>query len=511
MFGIIKELLRPVLLDASLHKTKIVFAFVAINVVAIVMGLQAPRIFSSYTTVFVEERNVLGRLMEGAAVQTRVEDRALIAREIIYGRDIMTEILEDFELLPEGAGPSVLEEKIEALRGRTKISSVGARNANLIKIEYRDKDPERAYLITQALGERFIAESKSEQLRESESAFSFIEQQVEDYETKLKQSEEELKNFRAANESVRPGSEADVRQRVTMLRAQAASIRQEIQEARIKERSIVGQMAGEKKTVRSASRLQQLNSRKQALENELDAMRLSYFDTYPGIVRLKTQIDEIDAEIARESGGSTTSGADSSEPAGFATVSDQLRKELYDTRVIISTLSSRLRDTENQLEAEVIRGQEIPDAEAKLANLTRDYEVTKGIYEDLLRRREMARVSVNVDREQKGLNLRIDEPAFMPYTPSGFRLWHALAGGLLLGAILPFGIIFGLQQVDGRVRLGEQISEDLGLSLVGSIPRYVNTTDRRVQTAQKGVNVLLVGATLVLAAGAGAARLNGIL
>ena len=40
--------------------------------------------------------------------------------------------------------------------------------------------------------------------------------------------------------------------------------------------------------------------------------------------------------------------------------------------------------------------------ESALAELTRDYEVNRDIYQDMLRRRENARVSMELDRERRG-------------------------------------------------------------------------------------------------------------
>ena len=68
---------------------------------------------------------------------------------------------------------------------------------------------------------------------------------------------------------------------------------------------------------------------------------------------------------------------------------------------------------------ELARSRRIAASESALAELTRDYEVNRDIYQDLLKRRENARVSMNLDRASRGLTFRIQDPATMPLRPTG--------------------------------------------------------------------------------------------
>lgn len=83
------EQLGIVLKELLLHRRRVFIAFLGINAVAIVVGLLIPRSFVSSTTIYMEERNIIEPLMQGAAVATNVQDRARIAREIIDRKSVV--------------------------------------------------------------------------------------------------------------------------------------------------------------------------------------------------------------------------------------------------------------------------------------------------------------------------------------------------------------------------------------------------------------------------------------
>src|SRR3546814_6719110 len=102
---------------------------------------------------------------------------------------------------------------------------------------------------------------------------------------------------------------------------------------------------------------------------------------------------------------------------------------------------------------EIERSGRIAASESSLAELTRDYEVNRDLYQDLLKRRENARVSMNLDAERRGLSFRIQEPATVPLRPSGLRLLHVAGAGLVFAVVAPLALLFGLIKQIGRAHV----------------------------------------------------------
>src|SRR3546814_17963166 len=76
---------------------------------------------------------------------------------------------------------------------------------------------------------------------------------------------------------------------------------------------------------------------------------------------------------------------------------------------------------ESMLDDEMARSRGIAASEGALAELNRDYDGNREIYQDMLRRREHARVPMGLDQETRGLTLRVHAPPTIPLRPPGLH------------------------------------------------------------------------------------------
>src|SRR3546814_8340712 len=109
----------------------------------------------------------------------------------------------------------------------------------------------------------------------------------------------------------------------------------------------------------------------------------------------------------------------------------ELRSQLSQAQRDIAATRSRMGAAESMLDDEMARSRGIAASEGALAELNRDYDVNREIYQDMLRRREHARVSMGLDQEKRGLTLRVQDPPTIPLRPTGLRFMHIAVAGLL--------------------------------------------------------------------------------
>jgi polysaccharide chain length determinant protein (PEP-CTERM system associated) len=330
----------------------------------------------------------------------------------------------------------------------------------------------------------------------------------------LRKLDEGLKNFRTSNADAQPGAEVDASHRISELKDRLVQLDQDLREAEIRRGSLQGQLNGEADASMVTSRTEEYRRRAAELRSQLDTLRLTYHDTYPDVVQLKDQIRELDAaasasEQRRKSSTGTGDSGHLDETLIANPVYQELRRGLYESNTTIKTVGSRIAETRRLLQQEEARSRRIQSAGAQLAELTRDYEVNTQLYQDLLRRREAARVSMSLDRAQEGVTMRVEEPAFRPHTAAGPSPALFMFGGLVLGVLLPFGGLFTIQQMDPRIRHSSAITERLGLSVLGVVPHL--QTPREGTAEARGVFSLglVVLGTITAVAALSAMRMTG--
>lgn len=480
--------------------------FAAIALTALLLGSMIPKKFSSSTTILVEESNIIQPLMEGRAVSTGVADRAGISREVAFSRRVMQEILKTGGWMASNPTPLQQDKLIEKIITRTDISNP---RANLIQISYTDPDPERAFLVTRRFAEMVIEESLATKERESRAAYEFIDQQVRQYHAKLTDAEAKLERYRNANPDARPGVEADVNARIGELRRQVETAKIELIDLRSEEAALQAQLSGESEVSAVNTIASSYRARLIELQAERDRLLLTFTEQHPDVVRTQHQIRDLEEALRRETERRETRSA--GQPGAFNASSEfnplygELKSKLAQAQRRTAATASRIATAEGMLANELARSSGIASSESALAELTRDYEVNRDLYQDLLKRRENARVSMNLDAERRGLSFRIQEPAALPLRPAGLRLLYVAIAGLVLAVAVPLLLLFGLVRFDPRVRTPAQIEKLAGLPVLGAIPRYptraarARTFRRMALAASLFMTVPVVyGATLAL-------------
>lgn len=508
----IDQTVRLIAAEALMRRRSVVAVFVAVNILAVIVAFSWPKTYTSATTIFVEERNIIEPLMQGAAVPTGVVDRARIAREVIYGRGVMYQLIDELGWYGTDLSEAEKDRIADGIKAKTAINNVGR---GLIRIEYSDDTPQRAYQATKRIAELFIAESHEAKLRESQAAYEFISKQADEYHEKLVAAEDQLKEFRSTSvEAGTTAGESGLLNRIGTIRGRLDQAMEQLREAEIRKASLERQLSGETETASVLTREGQYRTRISELQAQLETLRLSYHDTHPDVVRIRHQIADLQESISAEQERRRTAARDGSAPEAAVAegvihnpLYQQLRRELSQTKVAIDTLTAKIAETRRQLQSEIDRGRQVHGGEARLAELTRDYEVNRATYQDLSRRRETARVSMNLDRERQGLRFRLQDEASVPRYPSGVRATFVVAGGIVASILLPVGLLFGLVRIDPRVRMPQSAAQRLNIPVLATVPHFWSPLEmQRLTTETKwglalGVAVLLVSGVALMTVG----------
>lgn len=472
----IKELLQAIRLELIRYKEWCVAIFIIISLAALGLGYIWPQKFTTSATLNADESNIIAPLLSGRAEVTR-PDRTQDAKEVMQTRQFLERVVFSAKLVDKDDAPSIVERNISDLRSQIKIIPI---NKTYFSLTYSSGNQDRSFMVLSEMVKEFIAYASKRKKEESFSAFQFIDAQVQAYKRQLEEAEEKLKVFKSSNID---GTEASVASRISTLRTEIENLNLQIEESSSRITASKKQLESESTYLKVRSRLESLEGRKAGLVTELENLRLTYQENYPDVVSLKLQIEELDRRIAEiyELEGLSASASTSSNNAENP-LYEELRKQLVGVEVDLKAQNQRQASLKRLLKQEYARAEKIASNEAELSELTRDYDVTKRVYEEMLDRKEKARMSMALDIEGQGVTYKIHEPPVYPLETKGLRFIHFAIIGPFLGFLIPFGLVIALIMVDPRIRssisVGDKFEDEV--ELIGVVPHSSTALSKRI-------------------------------
>ncbi len=372
---------------------------------------------------------------------------------------------------------------------------------------------------------------------EAHQAYDFINQQLQVYRTRLEESERKLREFKEKNlvdlgvgAALPQGQEVSASagaagvpraafasvNRMEEARRELAELELDLDQLRTQRSTYAKQLESEPKWISaqedqsgSATEGTGEDPRVAALEAKLEELKLRYTDRHPAVVALRSQIAQLRAKAEGESGGAGQGdGAEEADDV-IAELGEQILNPHYlSLQEKVSQLDAEITAKtarRERLRAEIARLQkailEVPKKEQELIALRRDYAVNSSIYNNLLKRLEEARVTKEMEVQDRGGRIRVIEPATVPYKPVKpnrvLILLMGLGGGLAAG----YGVGFLRRMMDGSIRSDEEIGALVGVQVLGRIPTVVTHGDRQ---RRRRANIAFGLSTAVVLAGFGA-------
>ncbi|MBK7905587.1 MAG: AAA family ATPase [Gemmatimonadetes bacterium] len=135
-------------------------------------------------------------------------------------------------------------------------------------------------------------------------------------------------------------------------------------------------------------------------------------------------------------------------------------------RALAANLDTRIGDFDQRITASSREMQQIPTRSTEEARRSREVEVANLIYKELQSAYEQAQLA----ELSAAPDIRVLDLAVPPTRPVRDQMILILAGGLFGGLALGIAIALLLDRIDKRLRYPEQVTNDLGLQILGALP-----------------------------------------
>lgn len=297
----------------------------------------------------------------------------------------------------------------------------------------------------------------------------FLDQQLDERKAELEAAEAKLSAFEAQHPELVGGSGA-ISGRLAAMRQEVRGVEADLAAAQSALAAINGQLAGTPKTLPGAgggdgSALGQA----QAQLAGMQARGLT--DSHPDVVAIKRQI----ALLQRSGGGGNAGGM--ANPAYSSLISIKAEREAN-----VQALMARKAALQADLSGTMADQASEPTVAAEANRISRDYEVLKKKYDELLQNREEMRLRGQVESERSSFRFDVVDPPSTPRNPVSPNRPLLLFGVLVVGLGAGVGAAFAVTQLRSTFATAASLERALGLPALGSISEIVTEPARALQS-----------------------------
>lgn len=449
-----------------------------------------PSIYQSSSRIYVDTSSVLQPLLRGIAVQSNLQTQVELMKQTLLSRPNLEAVARKTDYALSATTDAEMEALLTSIQSRTIVLSS---KQDVFSISFQDAKPQRAHDVVQALLTIFVESNLGQSRKDLDAAEGFIDKQIADYETRLVEAEDKLARFKQAHMDVALGDGS------YLSRASAATnllkqLEQDLSVA-MAQRNLLKQELGRIPATLPAALTNggppdDTETRIIELEAKIRELLSQYTEKHPDVVRAQRQLDALlkkqeDARAAVPDTPLPTEAAPGEAYGEPNPVYEQIKLRLIEMESQIENFRQRSAAARKEADALASKAEEVPQVEAEFQRLNRDYNIIKARHDELLARRESARMSRNRDDIGQQVQYRMIDPPLVANEPIGpnrplflnLVLVGAIGAGLGLALVLvvldtSFATLTELRQYTDLPVLGVITDNEAGKRPVRGVAGY---------------------------------------
>jgi polysaccharide chain length determinant protein (PEP-CTERM system associated) len=475
-----------------------------------------PNHFESVATILVAHQQVPERYVTPNSTAD-IREQLLLMTDAILSRTQLLQIINEFDLYPKDRKRLAPEELVEEIRSDITIQPLekgsDPKELNSFKISFRATDPHMAQEVTSKLTTLFTQEYLRSREEQSTGTTNFLDEHLQTAAADLKQQEARLRDFKMhylgelpeqqqGNLAILTGLHGQLQNTMAAInRARQQQVYYESLLSQYKNLAAAGVAAPGAVVVSPADTMKVELAR---LRNERADLLARYTDKYPDVVKIDEQIKEAEAMLAASTKGTeptkgetTKESGKSANPPERDAATAQLTSQLEANRLEIQDATTEQKQIESRIAEYQSRLNMTPVREEQLADILRDYDLSKKNYDDLLGKKTQSELATSLEINQQGAQFRLIDPPSLPMKPSGTDHMKIGLGGIGAGLALGVALVVLLEFNDHSLHDEKELRRVFSFPLMVGVPIMPTKVEQR-RRSRVAVLEWLVGATLCL-------------
>ena len=465
------------------YKWVVIVSFLLVLIFAAIYTARSPRIYSAYAKVLLEDRMTNDLLFTSVSNKTTSINNNI---QILKSRPVRRIVLQILRTNPKFDSFQISKTQSQLDYLASIISVDTERDTDILTINIQSTNPEEAKEIANAFANSLMQQDTDYARIEFTNTKDFLASQLEEKESILAVSEEDLRSYKIENgismlsqeteELIRQSSELDAflsqaQTDLTISNNQVAFLQAEL----LQQDSLLTNV----NSVLSSPLLEQL--KKEIIFNQTRYFKLlakpEYDSTHPELVLLNKEIDASKNKLEQEIQRILLIKSGSSDPLLHRA---DLIQKISMAKINQNINQSKVNSLLSEIEEYSLKMSVLPDTEVNLARLTRNFLINEKIYSMLIEKYEDAKI---VEKSKIG-NVRIMEEAITPTKPIKPNKKMNMIIGIVLGLGIGVGLAFVLHSLDSKIRTFDDVRKNVGLSILGTIP-FINIYDSDIVQIEK--------------------------
>lgn len=520
--------------------------FIVIFITSIITAFVLPPIYRAETNIFIEEQEIPENFV-GATITRYADERLNNIRNQVLSSERLRILIEQFDLYPEIRQKHGMGEAIREMRSAigTETQSADFTNPRTGRtvsatisfvLFYEGHDPETVKNVTNAISEFFLEEDARIKEKITAATTGFLSTELESLKKQLQTYDEKISDFKQKHLGELPEHNSVNLASISRLERELERVNMQIRNLQDRKIILEGQMVtidpllpiridGENVARNPGERLkylrlkliglqsqlhdthpdinklkreiQELESqtgatadyqeeikRLESLRTDLASMESRYGPKHPDVVKISREIQMLEKTLEGKLSEARTRNLSEQIPDNPTYIN--LKTQISSIDANIDNLMDDRQNIREELSKYRQRVEKTPLVEKEYNELTRDYNLRKRKYDELMNNLMAANVAKGLEEGQHGQRFEIKNYAYLPGKPHKPNRLAIILLGFVFAAGLGLGIASLQEFFDHSIKTEKELNQLFGVPVLTVISK-VETQKEKTRRIFRGL------------------------